>query len=356
MKRTPEVVRSRLRIVRPAEAGGGAWDPPIYALSPRHVRWLDASGRHELGLASAREEAWVRGEDARLRATLDPGDKLRVVIDRDGAAPIVFERLVRIPGVKAASDPYLGRWEYGALRVVISPKGSGAIHGEGTVTLERAPERCHVYEGEGVLVALRDVPNGARVVCAEGVPGLAADALVSDVRVPDLERGPLVEVHPNEAFLHGFAPVGLRASFGGLDFAAFAVAQGDGSPDLARFTKRQYGVAWGALAPIAPPADADEALRARLARELAPSALTGRVRPGEPGTIALTDGRRYRVLAAAREVLPEGRVELVACLLLDDVLLATVVADGVALEPPDAHAVLRRLEAFLLGLHAVPGT
>ncbi len=235
--------------------------------------------------------------------------------------------------------------------MVITPKGAGAIFEGASVTLEREPELVHVYEGEGVTLALRDVPNGARVVAADGVPGLEVDALVSDVQVPDLERGPHVAIHPNEAFLRGFPAIGFRASFGGLDFAAFAAAQGDASAELARFTKKQYGVDHGAVRPIEPTGDEDGALRARLDEELAPSPVTGRVVRGKPGTITLTDGRRYRVHAGIRERLPKGDVELVACLLLDGALLAAITVAHQGFEAPDAAAVLARLQAFLLDLH-----
>ncbi|MEZ4340195.1 MAG: hypothetical protein R3B82_26530 [Sandaracinaceae bacterium] len=360
MKKRPEVRRSRLRLLRPAGVEGGAWDPPVLSVSPRFLRRVDADGRTTTALTIAREELWARGDGLRLRATIDEADKLRVVIERDGAEPIVLERLVRIPGARSATNPYLGRWEYAKHRVVITPKGAGAIAATGDPsTLEsfgadREPEIVHVYEGEGVRLALRDVPNGARVVCADGVPGLEVDGFVSDISVPDLEHGPHVEIPANEAFLRGFPAVGLRASFGGLDFAAFAPSQGDGSAELARFTKKQYGLDRGALRPIERPDDEDAVLAARLAEELAPSPVTGRVLRGKPGTITLSDGRRYRVHSALRERLPKGETELVVGLLLDGVLLATLSVAHEGWSAPDANTVLTRLQTFLLGLHAEP--
>lgn len=354
MKKRAEVVRSRLRLLRVAGVEGGPWDPPLLSLSPRHLRRVDAAGaRTAMPLAATREELWVRGPEARFRATIDEADKLRLLIEQRGREPRALERLVRIPGARSAASPYLGRWEYGKLRVVISPKGAGAIEPPDTLTLEREPERVHVYEGEGILLALRDVPNGARVVCADGVPGLAVDDLVSDVTVPDHERGPHVEIDPNEAFLRGFPAIGLRASFGGLGFAAFAASQGEGSGELARFTRKLDGVDHGAIRPIEPVADEDAVLRERLREELAPSAITGRVVTGKPGTITLTDGRRYRVLAGVRERLPKGTFELVACLLLDGALLAAICVSHDTLTAPDANVVLARLQGFLLGLHVV---
>lgn len=354
MKKRPEVRRSRLRLLRPAGVEGGPWDPPLFSVSPRSLRRIDAEGRTTTPITAAREELWARGEGLRLRVTLDEADKLRLRIERDAGDPIVLERLMRIPGARSAAHPYLGRWEYAKHRVVITPKGAGAIAEGDSFTADREPETVHVYEGEGVLLALRDVPNGARVVCADGVPGLEVDGLVSDVSVPDLERGPFVEIPANEAFLRGFPAVGVRASFGGLDFASFAPSQGDGSAELARFTKKPFGLDRGALRPIEPAQDEFGVVAARLAQELAPSPVTGRVLKGKPGTITLTDGRRYRVHPAARERLPKGDVELVVAFLLDGVLLGALSVAHEGWAAPDANAVLARLQDFLLGLHADP--
>ncbi|MCB9596332.1 MAG: hypothetical protein H6719_26655 [Sandaracinaceae bacterium] len=353
MQKRAEVRRARLRLLRIAGTPGGAWDPPLLSLSPQNLRRVDADGRAVVPLTGAREELWYRGEGARFRVTLDEVGKLVVNVERAGAEPAVIDRLLRIPTARPPTDPYFGRWEYAKQRAVLTPKGAGLILHPDSVSIDQAPDRVHVYEGEGILLALRDVPHGARVVCADGVPGLEVDGLVSDVKVPDLEAGPEVEIDANEAFLRGFTPVGVRASFGGLDFAAFATSQGDGSPDLARFTRKPHGVDHGALRTIERPDDEDALLGASLAAELAPAPTLGRVRTGKPGTITLTDGRRYRVHVGVREQLPKGTIELVTHALLDGVVLARICTSHDDLTPPDANVVLAKLQAFLLGLHAV---
>ncbi len=351
-----DVRRARLRLMRLATTPGGPFDPPLLSVSGRHLRHIDAQDRPRVVcLTGAREELWVRGEGVLFRATLDAAGKLLLRVSRAGQAD-VQKRLVRIPLGRRGTDGasrYYGRWEYGQDAAVLSPKGAGVILHPDSVTVDVAPELVDVYEAEGVRLALRNVPNGARVVCAEGIDDLDVDALVSDIRVPDIERGPDVEVHPREAFLRGFERIGLRANFAGIDFAGFAVTQGDGAPDLARFTKRQGGASYGAVRPIEPAEDEDALLEATLDAELKPSPLTGRMHKGAAGTINLTDGRRYRVRAGVRERLPSGALELVACALLDGALRVTVCVPYHELCAPDANVVLAKLKGFLLGLHVV---
>lgn len=357
MQKKGEVRRERLRLMRAADARGGAFDPPLWSISPRHLRHVAPSGeRRVIPLTGAREELWVRGDDARVRAVIDEAGKLALRVER-ASEPVVERHLVRIPTSEPAPDGaarYFGRWEYGKDSLVLGERGAGAILRPDSLTIERSPELVHVYEGEGLLLALRDVPHGARVVAAEGVEGLADDALLSDVKTPDVERGPSVAIGAIEAFLRGFPPVGFEASFAGLGFGGFAPAQGDNSPHLARLLKTRDGIAWAALRPIEPVEDVDGELTVALAKALAPSPVTGRVRLGKPGTITLTDGRRYRVRAGVREHLPGGAIELVVCAILDGVLRLELGVPFDEVIAPDANAVLARCKEFLLGLHARP--
>lgn len=353
---TGDVRRSRLRLLKVAGGQGGPFEPPLLSLSPHHLRRIDAMDQATVTpLGGAREELWVRGEQVRLRGTIDDAGKLDLIVDRDGAEPARL-RLIRIPTGREATGGaarYFGRWEHGKNRAVITPKGAGVILPPDSITIERPVELVDVYQGATALLAIRNVPNGARVVCADGVDGLEVDALLSDVLVPPLERGPDVAIHPREAFLRGFPAVGFRASFAGLDFDGFAPTQGDRSAELARFTKKQRGVAYGALRPVEPPEDEDALLAATLDAELSPSADTGRVKRGKPGTITLTDGRRYRVHSGVRERLPQGSWELIACALLDAALVVRVCVPFDELSEPNANVVLDRLGPFLLGIHVV---
>jgi len=358
MQKKGEVRRNRLRLLRAADAPGGPFDPPVWSVSPRHLRHVGEGGRAVVSLDAAREELWVRGDGERVRAVIDEAGKLALRVPRDGSRDVEVEhRFVYIPTGRRPDEGvarYFGRWEYGRDSVVLSERGAGVILRPDSLTLERPPELVHVYEGEGLLLALRDVPNGARVVAAEGVEGLAAGDLLSDVKTPDVERGPDVAIGPIEAFLRGFLPVGFEASFAGLDFAGFAPAQGDNSPHLARLLKRRDGIAWAALRPVEPVDDVDGELTVALAKALAPSPVTGRVRLGKPGTITLTDGRRYRVRAGVREHLPSGALELVVCALLDGVLRLELGVPFDEVIAPDANAVLARCKGFLLALRARP--
>jgi len=328
----------------------------LLSVSPRHLRQVDAMDEPSVReVSSAREELWAREGETRFRAQIDAAGKLELEVSRAGE-PMVEKRLVRIPlgtpGTSGASR-YFGRWEHGRDAAVFSPKGAGVILHPDSVTVARAPELVDVYEGQDFLLALRNVPHGARVVCADGIEGLEVDGLISDLKMPDIARGPEVEVHPREAFLRGFPAVGFRAAFGGLDFAGFAPTQGDGSPHLARFTKKQRGVSYAAVRPVELTEDEDALLAAALRAELKPSGATGRVKLGPAGTINLTDGRRYRVQASVRERLPSGAPELVTCLILDRILLATVCVPAAELATPDANVVLEELKAFLLGLRTI---
>jgi len=357
MQKKGEVRRGRLRLMRAADAPGGAFDPPVWSVSPRCLRRVAAGGeRHEIALEAAREELWVRGEGARVRAVMDDAGKLALRLERTGEDDEA-RHLVRIPTGREAAEGasrYFGRWEYGKDSLVLSERGAGILLRPDSLTIERPPELAHVYEGDGLLLALRDVPNGARVIAAEGVDGLSVDDLLSDVQTPDVERGPNVAIGAVEAFLRGFPPVGFEASFAGIDFAGFAPAQGDRSPHLARLLKKRDGIAWAALRPIEPVEDADQELTVALAKALAPSPVTGRVRLGKPGTISLTDGRRYRVRAGVREHLPGGALELVVCAILDGVLRVELGVPFDEVVAPDANAVLARCKDFLLALRAHP--
>lgn len=354
MLRRGDVRRDRLRLLKPAASKGGPFDPPLLSLSPRHLRRVDAEGgRYVTKLTGTREECWVRGDGARVRAAIDQEGKLQVLVERAGEEDVT-KRLVWIPTREPESEGisrYYGRWEHGKDACVLSPEGAGVILHPESLTLKREPELVDVYEGDGVLLALRNIPYGARVVSAEGVEGLSVDDVVSDVRVPDIERGPDIQIHPREAFLRGFEPIGFHASFAGLGFAGFAPTQGDGAGDLARLVRKRDGVAQGGFRPINPPDNADEYLTLTLAKELAPSVTTGRVRLGKAGTIALSDGRKYRIRAGVRERLPKGTFELVACALLDSVLLIHICVPTEDLVAPDANTVLAHLKPFLLGIH-----
>lgn len=343
------VRRSRLRLLQlTAEGAREPFTPPLLSVSPRGLRWIDGDGAfEERALDEVHEAIWY-GRGPRLRGRLDDDGKLRLRLERPDRAPIE-RRLVRIPGSGDAG--YFARWEHARDRAVLSPKGAGVIlDGEDTCTLEERPAVVDVYAGEGVLLALRNVPNGARVVAAEGVPLLALDALVSDVQIPDVAKADHVSVHPLESWLRGFPAIGFEASAAGLDVAGLTRAQVAGSPDVARFVRKNRGVAWAAFRPIAPPGDADALLAATLQDDLAPTPEIGRVVSGKPATISLSDGRRFRLRGVARERLPRGDVELVVAALLDDALLVEVCAPIAELAEPTGQRVLDALRRFWLGL------
>ena len=345
----------------PASGSRGPFDPPLLSVSPRNIRRVSATDELTVVPVSlVREELWARGDGVCMAAALVDGNLALRVTRSDGEE--LRRRLIRMPigrrGISGAAMFY-GRWEFGKDAAVFSPSGAGVTLSTGPREREAYTATSHelvdVYEGEGVRLALHNLPNGARVVAADGLEGLGVGTVLSDLRMPDIMRGPEVDVHPREAFLRGFPPIGFRASFAGLAFEGFAPTKGDGSRDLARFTRKPNGLAFGAVRPVQTPADPDALLHAALTAELKPTALVGRVRVGKPGTITLTDGRRYRVQAGVREYISTGLCELVACLLLDDALLVTVGAPTEALCAPDAKLVLKSLQSFLLGLHLVRG-
>lgn len=345
------VRRERIRLLQlTAEGATAPFTPPLLALSPAWLRVIEADGsRRELAITRTHEAVWY-GDGPRLRARVDDEGKLRLRLERPERAPIE-RRLVRIPG--GGDHAYFGRWEHAKDRAVLSPKGAGVIlDGDDACTLEAAPAVVDVYEGasEGALLALRNVPRGARVVAADGLPLLTPGALISDVAVPELARVEALELHPHESWLRGFPPIGFSASTAGLDVAGVTRAQVPGSPDVARLVRHNRGVAWAAFRPIEPPDDADALLAATLADDLAPTPEIGRVLSGKPASIALSDGRRLRIRGVARERLPRGDVELVVAAVLDDALLVEVCAPLAELAEPTGQRILDALRAFWLGL------
>lgn len=343
------VRRSRLRLLHlTTEGAREPFTPPLLSASPRALRWIDADGAfHERALDEAYEAIWY-GTVPRLRGRLDDEGKLRLRVERP-EREAVERRLVRIPG--SGDARYFARWEHARDRAVLSPKGAGVIlDGKDTCTIEQRPAIVDVYAGDGVLLALRNVPNGARVVTADGVALLAPDALVSDVQIPDVAKPDRVEVHPYESWLRGFPAIGFEASAAGLDVAGFTRAQVAGSPDVARLVRKNRGVAWAAFRPVEPPEDPDALLAITLQDDLAPTPDIGRIVSGKPATITLSDGRRYRLRGVARERLPRGDFELVVAALLDDALLVEVCAPVAELTEPTGQRMLDALKAFWLGL------
>ena len=281
--------RSRLRLLQlTTEGAREPFTPPMLSASPRALRWIDADGAfHERALDEAYEAIWY-GTVPRLRGRLDDEGKLRLRVERP-EREAVERRLVRIPG--SGDARYFARWEHARDRAVLSPKGAGVIlDGKDTCTIEQRPAIVDVYAGDGVLLALRNVPNGARVVAADGVALLAPDALVSDVQIPDVAKPDRVEVDP------------------------------------------------------------DALLTITLQDDLAPTPEIGRIVSGKPAAITLSDGRRYRLRGVARERLPRGDFELVVAALLDDALLVEVCAPVAELTEPTGQRMLDALKAFWLGL------
>ncbi|MGE0784357.1 MAG: hypothetical protein AB7S26_01615 [Sandaracinaceae bacterium] len=363
--RTGTVRRSRLRLLHlprePERAGRGPYDPPLLSVAPRTVRWVDADGA--LGsseLARSDEEVWYRAPVGRAIATLGVNGRLRLDVTfgtGDGAEELSLD-LIRIPSPKG-EHPYFARWEFGKDKAVLSPKGAGLILADGrTLTIEAAPEMVDAYRAERVVLALENVPNGARVVACDGLSVLREGALVSDIRNADIEKGPSVEVSPYEAFLRGNLPVGFRADMTGFDFGGIALTQGEASADLARFVKTTRGVSWAAVRPIARPSDLDAFLAQALVEPTGDEASFGRTQRGKPGTIALSDGRKFRILPHHRERLPRGTWELFAALVIDaDAEHGLLIRIAVPLErpaEPSPQAALDAIGRFLVAFHPIP--
>ena len=365
--RPSPIRRERLRLLRVPRAEGpeerAAFDPPLLSVCPRTVSWIDAADALvERPVSHACEELWYVGDEGRIAARLEEDGRVHVERVVGGAAPTT-RSLVYIPLGPARDEVdgvprYVGRWEHGKDRAVLSPSGAGLLLADGTsLTVGAPPQLVDVVRGDGLLLALRAIPNGARVLAADGVEVVTTDDVLSDIAVPEVERGPAVEVHPREAALAGFARVGFRASFGGLPFASFTRALGDQSADLARFAKTPRGVAWAAVRPLSEaPEDRDAYLERALRAELTPAHTIGRARVGKAGTIALSDGRRFRARAATLERLPKGSAELLVAALLDvdghAPIALRVAAPLDALADPTPTLALSRLNAFLIAFHA----
>ncbi|MFK7990530.1 MAG: hypothetical protein AB8I08_31200 [Sandaracinaceae bacterium] len=361
MVRAGPVRRARLRIFQlprrvPAD-GGDAFRAPLLAVSGRAIRRLDEAGElHTLPIDSHRGELWYTDGERHLRAWLD-GDRHLGVEVRSGELGGAL-RLVYIPldkgGKREGRRRYFGRWEYATHRAVLSPKGAGVILEGGSASFEGPPDEIDVARGEGVCLGLRLVPNGVRVDAAEGVEGVEVGAILSEVRVPEVERGPKVEVHPHEAAMTGGPALGFRGSFGGHRFAGFTRTLSDGGGDLARFLRPRGEPSWGAVkAHAAMPADREDHLERALRAEMKPLHTVGRTQVGAAGTIALSDGRKFRVRAASMERLPKGDFELIVAALLEvdeHALELRFCVPSVEGDEPTAATVLKRAEALLVDL------